>query len=210
MEGVSSEAASLAGNLRLGKLIAFYDDNHITIEGSTDLAFCERRRPPLRGVRLAGASAPATCNDLDGARRRRLEAALAETDRPSLLIVDARVIGYGSAEQGRHRRGARGAARPRRGSRRPRATWAGRYEEPFVVPDEVRKLYADEVLEPGACAPLRAWRRPLRRLRARPPRARRRVPAGGSRASCRSTGTQSHARSFEEALATRSRVGPRS
>ncbi len=41
MEGVSGEAASLAGFLKLGKLIYFYDDNHITIEGNTDLTFCE-------------------------------------------------------------------------------------------------------------------------------------------------------------------------
>ena len=43
MEGVSSEAASLAGHLKLGKLIYLYDDNRITIEGSTDLAFTENR-----------------------------------------------------------------------------------------------------------------------------------------------------------------------
>lgn len=43
MEGVASEAASLAGHLRLGKLIYFYDDNHISIDGSTDLAFTEDR-----------------------------------------------------------------------------------------------------------------------------------------------------------------------
>ena len=60
MEGVAAEAASLVGNLPLGKLIAFYDDNHISIEGSTDLAFCEEVGKPVRGVRLAGASAPAT------------------------------------------------------------------------------------------------------------------------------------------------------
>ena len=41
MEGVASEAASLAGHLKLGKLIYFYDDNHVTIEGFTDLAFSE-------------------------------------------------------------------------------------------------------------------------------------------------------------------------
>ena len=43
MEGVSSEAASLAGHLRLGKIIYLYDDNHISIDGSTDLAFTEDR-----------------------------------------------------------------------------------------------------------------------------------------------------------------------
>ena len=43
MEGVAAEAASLAGHLRLGKLIYFYDDNRISIEGSTELAFTEER-----------------------------------------------------------------------------------------------------------------------------------------------------------------------
>ena len=43
MEGVTSEAASLAGHLKLGKLIYLYDDNHISIDGSTDLAFTEDR-----------------------------------------------------------------------------------------------------------------------------------------------------------------------
>ena len=43
MEGVSSEAASLAGHLQLGRLIYLYDDNHVSIDGSTDLAFTEDR-----------------------------------------------------------------------------------------------------------------------------------------------------------------------
>ena len=50
-EGVASEACSLAGHLGLGRLIAFYDDNHISIEGSTDLAFCEQVADRCRRVR---------------------------------------------------------------------------------------------------------------------------------------------------------------
>ena len=53
MEGVASEASSLAGHLQLGKLIVFYDDNRITIEGNTDLAFSENVVARYRKLRLA-------------------------------------------------------------------------------------------------------------------------------------------------------------
>ena len=55
MEGVASEAASLAGHLQLGKLIYLYDDNHITLAAATDLTFTEDRGRALRGLRLARA-----------------------------------------------------------------------------------------------------------------------------------------------------------
>ena len=55
MEGISHEAASLAGHLGLGRLLAFYDDNHITIDGPTELAYNDNVPRALRGVRLAGA-----------------------------------------------------------------------------------------------------------------------------------------------------------
>ena len=54
-EGIASEASSLAGHLGLGRLIAFYDDNHISIEGDTALALLRGRRQALRGLRLARA-----------------------------------------------------------------------------------------------------------------------------------------------------------
>ena len=56
MEGVASEAASLAGHLRLGKLTLIYDDNHITIDGDTALSFSEDVGRALRGLRLARAA----------------------------------------------------------------------------------------------------------------------------------------------------------
>ena len=97
MEGLSSEAASLAGTLKLGKLIYLYDDNHISIEGSTDLVFTEnvRHRFEAHGwhvVRVRDG------NDLD-AIEAAIRAAQAETDRPSLITVRTR-IGFGSPKQG--------------------------------------------------------------------------------------------------------------
>ena len=85
MEGVSSEAASLAGHLRLGKLNVIYDDNHITIDGDTALTFSEDvgRRFESYGWHVARVN---DGNDLAGIRAA-LEAARAETTRPSLVIL---------------------------------------------------------------------------------------------------------------------------
>jgi len=94
MEGITSEAASLAGNLRLGKLICFYDDNHITIEGSTDLAFCENVKKRFEAYCWRVAAVHDDGNDLD-AISEAIRSAQAETDRPSLIIVRTH-IGYGS------------------------------------------------------------------------------------------------------------------
>jgi len=93
MEGVASEAASLAGHLGLGKLIYLYDDNHISIEGSTDLAFSEDV-----GLRFEAygwhVSEVADGNDLD-AIDEAITVACAESSRPSLVMVRT-VIGCGS------------------------------------------------------------------------------------------------------------------
>jgi transketolase len=92
MEGVASEAASLAGHLRLGKLIYFWDDNRITIEGDTDLAFSEdvEQRFGAYGWHTQRVE---DGNDLD-ALDAAIRAAQAD-DRPSLISVRT-VIGYGS------------------------------------------------------------------------------------------------------------------
>ncbi len=97
MEGVASEAASLAGHLRLGKLIYLYDDNHVTIEGFTSLAFSEDvpKRFEAYGWHTS------TVND--GNDLPAIEAAIRDAqsvqDRPSLISVKT-VIGYGMPTEG--------------------------------------------------------------------------------------------------------------
>ncbi len=96
MEGVSAEAASLAGHLKLGKLIYLYDDNYISIEGSTDLTFSEDRAARFEAygwhtVRVDDG------NDLD-AIEAAINEARADTERPSLILVRSH-IGFGSPKQ---------------------------------------------------------------------------------------------------------------
>jgi transketolase len=93
MEGVASEAASLAGHLGLDNLIYFYDNNHISIEGSTDLAFTEDRGKRFEAYGWFVQDLP-DGNDLD-AVDRAIRAAQAEKGRPSLIIARTH-IAYGS------------------------------------------------------------------------------------------------------------------
>src|SRR5438874_8448897 len=97
MEGVASEAASLAGHLKLGKLIYLYDDNHVTIEGFTDLAFSENvgKRFEAYGWHTSTVE--------DGNDTAAIEAAIRDAqsvaDRPSLISVKT-TIGYGMPTAG--------------------------------------------------------------------------------------------------------------
>lgn len=92
MEGVTQEAASLAGHLKLGKLIYYYDDNKITIDGSTDLAFTENVQQRFEAYGWH-------CVAVDGHDRDAIRAATrdaqAVTDKPSLILCRTH-IGYGS------------------------------------------------------------------------------------------------------------------
>jgi len=131
MEGVASEAASLAGRLGLGKLIYLYDDNHISIEGGTDLAFTEdvSRRFQAYGWQVLRV---ADGNDL-AVIEAAISQARADVARPSLIIVRTH-IGFGSPRQddaSAHGEplGAEAAAATRRFFCWP--------EEPFFVPEEV-------------------------------------------------------------------------
>jgi transketolase len=93
MEGISSEAASLAGHLRLGKLIYLYDSNHISLAGSTNVTFTEDRAKRFEAYGWHTQSIE-DGNDLE-AIDQALRAAREETERPSLIVVRTH-IGYGS------------------------------------------------------------------------------------------------------------------
>lgn len=97
-EGVENEAASLAGSLKLGKLIVLYDDNDITIEGDTDITFTEDvgKRHEAMGWQVIKVK---DANDL-GALNRAIKKAKAEKEKPSLIIIKS-VIGYGSPLAGK-------------------------------------------------------------------------------------------------------------
>lgn len=93
MEGVSSEAASLAGHLKLGKLIYLYDNNYVTLSAGTDITFTEDRARRFEAYGWHTQSV-ADGNDL-AAIDSALRAARGETERPSLILVHTH-IGYGS------------------------------------------------------------------------------------------------------------------
>lgn len=144
MEGVASEAASLAGTLGLGKLIYLYDDNHITIEGDTEIAFREDvgKRFEAYGWQVLRV---ADSEDID-ALEKAIKEAKADTEHPSLIIVRTH-IGYGSPKQDNaschgEPLGAEGVAKTKEA-----ADWP--VGQSFYVPVTVRKHFDDKL---AACA----------------------------------------------------------
>ena len=136
MEGISHEACSLAGTLQLGKLICFYDDNGISIDGEVEGWFTDDT--PKRFAAYGWHVVP----DVDGHDPAAIEAAIqaakAETRRPSLICCKT-VIGWGSPnKQGTH--GVHGAAlgESEVAASREHLGWVS---APFVVPDEVRAAW---------------------------------------------------------------------
>ena len=112
MEGVSHEAASLAGTLGLGKLIFLYDDNHISLDGPTSLSYTEDALKRFEAYHWH-VQRVADVNDLP-ALEAAIKAAKAETGRPSIIAVRT-IIGYGSPKEGSNKAhgeplGAEGAA----------------------------------------------------------------------------------------------------
>ncbi len=93
-EGVSHEAASLAGHLGLGRLVAVYDDNHVTIDGITELSLSDNAAERFRAYGWHVLEVGEIANDLD-ALEASLRAGMAETERPSLIVLRSH-IGYPS------------------------------------------------------------------------------------------------------------------
>jgi transketolase len=145
MEGVSGEACSLAGHLGLGKLIALYDDNHISIDGSTDIAFTEdvSKRFEAYGWHVLHVENGNT--DLD-AIDKAIAAAKAVTDRPTLIKVTT-TIGYGSPNKA-NTAGVHGAALGDAEIKLTREALGWNYE-PFEIPGDVLSHFR-QAIERGA------------------------------------------------------------
>jgi transketolase len=133
MEGVSAEAASLAGTLKLGKLIYLYDNNHISLEGPTDAAFTEDvcRRFRSYGWQVLNIPDGNSLDAVDGAVRL----AQSDKDRPSLLVVRNH-IGYGSPKQDTAE--AHGEPLGPEATRATKQKLGWTAEPAFYVPEEAR------------------------------------------------------------------------
>jgi len=132
MEGISHEVASFAGHFGLGKLIGFYDDNRITIDGATDLTFSDDSARRFEGYGWH-VQRVADMNDLD-ALESAIAEARAETSRPSLIIVRT-VIGYGSPNRAGTAK-AHGEALGVEEVARSKERLGWTATEPFTVPAE--------------------------------------------------------------------------
>lgn len=146
MEGVSAEAASLAGHLKLGKLIALYDDNKISLAGNTEITFTEdvQQRFEAYGWHTQFVSGE-FANDVAGIDNA-LAAAQAVTDKPSLILVRT-TIGYGSPKANTF--GAHGEPLGADNVTKTKAALGWPAEPSFFVPPEAAAI-AGEAKERGA------------------------------------------------------------
>ncbi|KDE03938.1 transketolase [Microbotryum lychnidis-dioicae p1A1 Lamole] len=145
MEGISSEAASLAGHLKLANLIAVYDDNHISIDGDTAIAFTEnvaKRFESYDWQVLVVSNGDDGFTDIFEA----IEAAKKETSKPTLIQMKT-TIGYGSKDQGTH--GVHGNPLKKDDTINIKQKFGFNPEEFFAVPEATKKIYG-AVGEKGA------------------------------------------------------------
>lgn len=138
MEGVSAEAASLAGTLGLGKLILLYDSNNITIEGNTDIAFTEnvRERFDAYGWQTLYVE---DGNDIE-AISRAIEEAKAEENKPTLIEIKT-VIGYGAPNK-QGKASAHGEPLGAEEIKLAKAALGWKYKKEFFVPADVKEHIA--------------------------------------------------------------------
>ena len=155
MEGVSTEAVSLAGHWGLGKLIALYDDNHISIDGHTDISFTEDVCARYTALGWHVQHVVNGNTDIQGIRDA-VNKAKAVTDKPSLIKVTT-LIGYGSPNKA-DSHDVHGAPLGKDEVAATRANLKWDYA-PFVVPDDVKK-YMGECVANGAASEA-AWKATL-------------------------------------------------
>ncbi|WP_342648172.1 transketolase [Mucilaginibacter sp. CSA2-8R] len=140
MEGVASEAASLAGHLKLGKLIFLYDDNKISLDGPTDLAFTED--VPARFDSYGWQTLTVEDgNDLIAIENAILQAQ-EEKQRPTLISVKT-IIGYGSPQEGTNK--VHGSALGEENLKKTKEFFGWDPEKMFFVPDGVREHTAQAI-----------------------------------------------------------------
>ncbi len=140
MEGVSGEAASIAGHLGLGNLTWIYDSNKITIEGSTDLAFSETVLDRFKGYRWHTIEVE-DANDTEGFARA-IEDARSVTDRPTFIMVHSTIAWGAPTKAGTH--GAHGSPLGDEEIRGTKRNYGWPEDAQFLVPPEVPRHF-DEV-----------------------------------------------------------------
>ena len=140
-EGISSEASSLAGHLGLGRLIAFYDDNHISIEGNTEVAFSEDvgSRYEAYGWHVQHVGEDLALDRIEEAART----AMAVSDRPSLIVCRTH-IGYGSPNK-QDTGEAHGSPLGEEEIRLTKEFYGWPTEPPFLVPDEALAHFRETI-----------------------------------------------------------------
>ena len=156
MEGLSQEAISLAGHLKLGKLICFFDDNSICIDGPTDLS--ESDDQPMR-FKASGWHV-VSCDGHNAAEIERcIKEAQAVTDKPSLIACKT-VIAYGAPNKGgTHKAHGEALGKDEIAATRKNLNWP---HEPFVIPPEIMDAWRDT----GRCGAKTSadWRANLEKL----------------------------------------------
>ncbi len=141
MEGVAAEAASLAGHLRLGKLVYLYDNNHISLAASTDLTFTEDRAKRFEAYGWH-AQIVEDGNDL-AAMERALRAARSEITRPSLILLRTH-IGFGSPGK-QDSFESHGSPLGKEEVRLTKKNLGWPEEPPFFIPDEALARFRDSI-----------------------------------------------------------------
>ncbi len=140
MEGISHEAASMAGHMKLGKLIYLYDDNHISIEGSTDIAFTDNT---LGRFAAYGWHTQQIDGHDPASVAEAIQAAQAETEKPSLIACRT-TIGYGSPNMAGHH-DIHGKAMGPEETRLTKEALGADPDKTFYIPDDVLAKFREAV-----------------------------------------------------------------